>query len=203
MPTLPVELNADGVYSVQAPAEFSTTEPFTVELRNRGQPVHVHLNVDDELARVASLTATSHYVDADSITRVRVDTREPERATGGKLKIAAGHGTETHYVDVEVQPIPEVEEPVVVDEELSKPADPEPEESSPSPVESVAGALPDRSELPQITAAHAFVALAVAAAILVGVLVRSTVVTVGVLVVIVAAAGAVAVLQSDSRSGSP
>ncbi|MGZ0745694.1 DUF7524 family protein [Haloparvum sp. AD34] len=203
MPTLPVELNRDGVYSIQAPTEFTTTEPFTVELRNRGQPVHVHLNVDDELARVAKPAATSHYVDANSITRVRVDTREPAQPTGGKLKIAAGHGSETHYVDVAVEPVPDEEQPVILDEDLAKPATDESTSSSESPVEAVADALPDRSAVPRITAAHAFVGLAVAAAILVGVLVRSTVVTLGVLVVIVAAVGALAVLQSDSRSGSP
>lgn len=203
MPTLPVELNRDGVYSIHAPAEFTTTEPFTVELRNRGQPVHVHLNVDDELARVARPAATSHYVDAGSVTRVHVDTREPERPTGGKLKIAAGHGSETHYVDIAVEPVPEEEQPVILDEDLARPATDESAESSPDLVDSVVEALPDRSKLPQVTAAHAFVGLAVVAAILVGVLVRSTVVTLGVLVVIVAALGALAVLRSDSRSGSP
>lgn len=203
MPTLPVELNRDGVYSIQAPQEFSTTEPFTVELRNRGQPVHVHLNVDDELARVAKPAATSHYVDANSVTQVRVDTREPEAPTGGKLKIAAGHGSETHYVDVAVEPVPEEEQPVILDEDLAKPATDETEESPPDLVESIAEVLPDTSELPRVTAAHAFVGLAVAVAILVGVLVRSTVVTLGVLVVIVAAVGALVVLQPDSGSESP
>lgn len=203
MPTLPVELNRDGVYSIQAPTEFTTTEPFTVELRNRSQPVHVHLNVDDELARVAKPAATSHYVEANSITRVHVDTREPERPIGGKLKISTGHGSKTHYVDVGVEPVPEEEQPVILDEDLAKPAPDEPEEPSQLPAEAVANALPDRSALPRITAAHVFVALAVAVAILVGVLVRSTVVTVGVLVVIVAAVGALAVLQSDPRSKSP
>lgn len=202
MPTLPVELNTDGVYSITAPAEFTTTEPFTVELRNRGQPVHVHLNVDDELARVARPAATSHYVEADSITQVHVDTREPEGPTGGKLKIAAGHGSETHYVDVAVEPVPEEEEPVVLDDDLAEPAAPEPDDPSPSPVETVAESLPDRSALPRITMAHAFVGLAVAAAVLVGVIVRSAIVTVGVLIVIVAAVGALAVLQSDPQSGS-
>lgn len=187
MPTLSVELNADGVHSIDAPDRITVDAPFTVELVNRGQPVHVHLNVDDALSRVASLSATNHFVEGESTSQVRVETRAPSEPVTGKLKVVTGYGTEIHYVDVTVEPPPAEAQPVDVDETLAKPPEPEPE---PTPTERLTAGTDaglGRGVVP--TVAVAVVAVAVAVGI--GLLVDSAVVLLGAGVVVGAAIAAV------------
>ena len=126
MTTLSVELNGDGVHSIRAPDRFTTTRPFAVELENLGQAMHVHVHLDDELDRVASIDAVNHFVEAESFRRVHVSTEDVVEPVRGKLKIVTGYGSGVEYVDVRIDPAPERnEEEVVVDETLSKPpADP-------------------------------------------------------------------------------
>lgn len=102
--TLVVDVNRQGLHTLEVDEYFEVDGPFTVELRNHGESTHAYLNLDDALSEVARIEATNHYVEADSRRRVTVDVRDPEawpaEAVRGKLKVVIAHGQETRWVDV-------------------------------------------------------------------------------------------------------
>ncbi|ELZ91439.1 hypothetical protein C440_14034 [Haloferax mucosum ATCC BAA-1512] len=176
---LSVTLNDERPHDLSVAPSFSTVDTFAVELENRGQAVHVHLHVDDELSRVASLTEGNHFVSAGQTKLVDVFVSPPPEPVTGKLKIVSGHGSETVYVDVTVSPREGGKPPVEVDETLSKPRSPEPE---PSVTERLADALPsiDARAVPLVLLAVVALALAVGVASLL----ESFVITLGAGVVV-------------------
>lgn len=123
---LTVTLNDERPHDLSVAPSFSTNGPFSVELANEGQAVHVHLHIDDELSRAASLSEGNHFVDGDQTKTVEVFVTQPSEPVSGKLKIVSGHGSETRYVDVTVEPGSGGKPPVDVDETLSKPKQPHP-----------------------------------------------------------------------------
>lgn len=186
MSTLQVELNGDGVHSIAAPDRFAAQGSFSVALVNRGQASHVHLNLDDALAEVATLAATNHYVESEGVTRVEVTVDEPDDTVRGKLKVVVGHGATTEYVTLAIEPPPRSDQPVILDESLSSPPDREPE---PTPAEAVAATVDDRLTGERVTAV-AVVVVALVAALAVAIAVDSALVQAGAAVVVLAAAAA-------------
>jgi len=138
---LPVDLNREGLHQIAAPSEFETDGPFEIQLRNHGEALHVHLNLDEELSTVASFGESNHYVAPYSRLSVAVETRRTDTPVTGRLKIVTGHGTESAYTAVTVSPPGTVTERVVVDEGLAKPQRSEPEPSTPR--ERLAAAVDD------------------------------------------------------------
>ncbi len=190
MSTLSVELNGDGVHSIVAPDRFTTDRSFSVELQNLGRSAHVHLHLDDELDRVASLAAVNHFVEDDGIRRVHISTADVDEPVRGKLKIVTGYGSGVRYVDVVIEPPPEHgTDEVVVDEALAKPPERPPAEP---PLGQRVGTAVDRlvenGGIPAIVLAL----LAVLVAVAVAITVDSVVVLIGVGVVLGAVAAAIA-----------
>ncbi|WP_312620217.1 hypothetical protein [Haloarcula sp. 1CSR25-25] len=143
--SLPVHLNRTDIHSLEVPNEFDATGSFDVQLRNHGEALHVHLHLDDSLSSIASLDATNHHVQAESdrLVRVTVDGDGPVR---GKLKVVTAYGAETRYVDIYIPEGGVENEPVIVDEELSRPqpkpagkSDPSLEDLSPGPILAAGG----------------------------------------------------------------
>lgn len=165
MSTLAVELNGDEVHSISAPDRFITTASFPIELSNRGRSTHVHLHLDDDLDRAASIADVNHYVEDEAVKRVHVTAVEVDEPVRGKLKVVTGYGSNTAYVDVRIDPPPEVApDEVVVDDRLSKP----PERSPPQPwttrlVAAIERAV-ERGGVPALLVSFLAVALGVAAA---------------------------------------
>ncbi|WP_434530938.1 DUF7524 family protein [Haloarcula sp. NS06] len=147
--SLPVHLNRTDIHSLEVPHEFDATGSFDVQLVNHGEALHVHLHLDDSLSSVASLDATNHHVRAetDRLARVTVDGDGPVR---GKLKVVTGYGAETRYIDIFIPEGGTENDPVIVDEELSKP--------QPKPATESEPGLEDLSSGP-ILAAGGFTAL--------------------------------------------
>jgi len=117
---LPVHVNREELHDIAVPTSFETTGTFDVRLVNHGQPLHVHLHLDDDLSAVASLEATNHYVDGESERRVTVSVRDGATVRG-KLKVVSGYGAQTRYVDVIVTEPDEEAGSVRVDESLGEP----------------------------------------------------------------------------------
>ena len=162
-PVLLVELNRGQLHDVEAPAEFATSEPFSVELRNHGEAVHVHVRADDALAAVARIEADGNlFVERETTTSVPVGVGPVDDPVTGTLEIATGYGSETRTVQVTVEPESNGDG-VDVDETLSQPQRPEPEPDGPSVGERLAGLLPGRRTIPVLVLG--VVALAVAAAV--------------------------------------
>lgn len=121
---LPVHLSRKELHSLEVPPSFEAEGSFDVRLINHGEPVHVHLHLDDPLSEVAGLDAGNHYVERESerYVRIDVDTSKLDGETHlGKLKVASAYGAQTRWVDVGVsKPDPEADS-VQVDESLAKP----------------------------------------------------------------------------------
>ncbi|OYR58106.1 DUF7524 family protein [Halorubrum halodurans] len=166
MSTLAVELNGDEVHSISAPDRFATTPPFSIELANRGRSTHVHLHLDDDLDRVASMADVNHYVEDDAVKRVHVSAVEIDEPVRGKLKVVTGYGSNTAYVDVRLEPPPEVApDEVVVDERLSKPPERSPPQPWPSRVAAGLERAIERGGVPALLVSFLAVALGVVAAV--------------------------------------
>jgi len=190
VPTLPVELNGDGVHSIRAPDRFTTDRSFSVELENLGRSAHVHLHLDDDLDRVASLAAVNHFVEDGSIRRVHVSTADVEEPVRGKLKIVTGYGSGVRYVDVLIESPPDRgADEVIVDEKLARP--PERTPAEPPLRQRVAAAIDrvvENGGIPAVVLAL----LAVLVAVAVAVTIDSVLVLIGVGVVLGVAAAAIA-----------
>jgi len=128
---LSVDLNRDGLHRIAAPSDFETDGPFEIHLRNHGEAIHVHLNLDDELSIVADLSESNHYVEPYSSRSVQISTRPISSAVSGKLKIVTAYGNESTYTDVTVSPPGTVTDRVEVDETLAQPQRNEPTASTP------------------------------------------------------------------------
>ena len=187
MPTLSVELTGDAVHSIQAPDRFTTTGPFAIAFENRGRSTHVHLNFDDELDRVASLRETNHYIDDEATRRVHVAVDDADETVRGKLKIVTGYGSNTRYVDVEIEPpVDPGAEAVTVDESLATPPERPPDPPPAQRAANAVGRLIERGGMPAAILAFVAVVAGVAVALATG----STLVSVTVGIVLTVSLGA-------------
>ncbi len=176
MSSLSVDLNRDGLYEIAVPQSFETDGPFEVRLRNHGEAIHVHLNLDDELSRVAGLAETNHYVEPYGHRSVHIETQTVPTTVNGRLKIVTGYGTKSTYTTVQLSPPGTATNRVLVDESLAKPQRSEPE--PPSLDQRIEAAVPDAVSIRGVS-----IIATVAAIVAVSALAASTAVLVGSLVV--------------------
>jgi uncharacterized membrane protein YqaE (UPF0057 family) len=152
---LPVHISRGELHAVEVPDSFEATDSFDVRLVNHGTSLHVHLHLDDDLSRVASIDANNHYVKEQSTRPVRVHVDDlPDGEVRGKLKVVTAYGAETHYVNVLLDGTGHEE--VTVDPDLSTPqSDP-----GPSALDAV-----DPETLPAVALGAVAVLLAVGAVV--------------------------------------
>lgn len=154
---LVVHLNRDGPHSIEVePPHFRAGGPFDVVLRNHGSALHVHLHLDDDLSRQATLGTTNHYVDEEAVRRVRVTIADPLESVDGRLKLVTGYGSETAYARIELADIEPEDHQVRVDEALGQP----PTSTEPDP-------LVDAGDLPLLALGSIAVLVAAVAAVLI------------------------------------
>lgn len=166
MSTLSVELNGDAVHAIRTPDRFTTTGPFAIEFENLGRSTHVHLHLDDELDRVASLPETNHFVDDEATRRVHISVSADhiDEPVHGKLKIVTGYGSNTRYVDVRIDPpVEATPDEVTVDETLTRPPERPPDVPPSQQIANAVDRLIERGSVP--AAILAFVALAAGVAV--------------------------------------
>jgi hypothetical protein len=120
--SLRVNVNRDGLHSIEVDERFEADGQFAVDMRNHGESSHLHLHLDDDLSQVARVEAANHYVESGETRSVRVHVKNqrewPADVIRGKLKVVAGHGRETRFVDV-VFDRTTAEEPVDIDPDLA------------------------------------------------------------------------------------
>jgi hypothetical protein len=97
--TLPVEVSREKLHAIEAPASFEASGPFEVAVTNHGRPAHVHLKLDDDLARVASLPESNYYVERDATVELLVEV-DPGATATGRLVVQTGYGSETAATEV-------------------------------------------------------------------------------------------------------
>lgn len=127
---LPVHINREELHALDVPTSFESAGAFDIRLINHGEPLRVHLHLDDSLSSVASIEASNHYVEGNTERYVRVEVDESgldEQGTLGKLKVVSGYGAKTRWIDVKLtEPDPQTKS-VTVDESLAQPQQPEPQ----------------------------------------------------------------------------
>lgn len=120
MTLLVVHLNRGALHSVEPATEtVEVAGPFAIKLRNHGQAVHVHLRLDDDLARVADLDGTNLFVDTESDVTVPVDVADESPPLQGTLAVVSGYGKGEEHVEIRL--VDEVGDQVAVDEDLGRP----------------------------------------------------------------------------------
>lgn len=176
-----VHLNRDGPHSIAVePAEFEAGGAFDIVLRNHGTALHVHLHLDDDLSRQATLGSTNHYVEEEAVRRVRVTVGQPLEPVEGRLKLVTGYGSETEYARIALREVDSEPRRVRVDEALGQP----PPAADPSP-------LVDVDDLPVVALAGIAVLVAAVAAVLIG----GPTAVLGLLIVVVGVAVAVLLVR--------
>jgi hypothetical protein len=189
-PVLLVELNRGALHEVEAPSEFAIGEPFSVELRNHGESVHVHVRADEALSAVARIDTDGNlFVERETTQSVPVGVEDVDSPVTGTLEISTGYGSERRTVEVTIEPDGD-DGAVDVDETLSRPPEPTDGTDSPPLADRLAGALPGR----RTVAVLALGAAAIAVAAAVATAVRSEAVLLGAGVVVGAVLVALVVL---------
>jgi len=187
--TLTVELNRESPHDVSVASTFSTETRFTIELVNTGEPIHVHLHLDDTLSRVAALATNNHFLGRKETVTVEIPVSPRKEPTSGRLKIVTGHGSEIAYTTITVSPPATGTQRVAVDEKLSQPKpNPDPE---PSVLTVLSNRLSNQSALTVL-----FAVFAVLLALGIGLSIGDPLVLVGSLVVIIGAVGAIVIANS-------
>lgn len=187
--TLPVDVNRRSVHSIEPHVrEFETSESFVVELTNHGSATHVHVNVDDGLADAISLDGGNHFIEAGRTYRIEASVDQRSRPVSGRLKIVTGYGAETAVIDVSLIPSEEPPEkmPVEVDDRLSKPQPRSPEQPQ-----------QQRGTSMKPIAAGALVVFSLAFVVVGSLIAGNPAVIIGVVIVLLALAGAAALLYSS------
>ncbi|MFC7203881.1 hypothetical protein ACFQJC_10160 [Haloferax namakaokahaiae] len=159
---LTVELNEERPHDLSVETSFSTTDTFAVVLKNHGQPVHVHLNLDDALSQVATLSTGNHYIEGDEEKAVEIFVTPVQEPVSGTLKIVSGYGSETATVNVEITPGPGSKPGVDIDDTLTQPGGVEPQPTGSERALAAVSAI-DTGVLPLVLLA--IVALALAAGV--------------------------------------
>ena len=189
MARLSVDLNRDGLHRIAAPSEFETDGPFEIRLRNHGEAIHVHLNLDEELSTVGSLGESNHYVAPYSRRSVEIDTKRTDAPVTGRLKVVTSYGAESAYTTVTVSPPGTVTNRVAVDEQLAKPQRSEPD---PPTLGARLAAIEVDDISPRVAAGGI---LAVCVVLVAGALVQNTAAFVGSLAVIAGVVAALAITR--------
>jgi hypothetical protein len=118
--SLVVDVNRDGMHTLDAPAEFAAPGSFDVRLRNHGEAAHVHLKLDDALSANATLEEGHHYVTGGDTQVVHVGVTEGASGSG-TLEVTVAHGGTSKAVNVDLGAEPD-KPPVEIDESLAEPA---------------------------------------------------------------------------------
>jgi hypothetical protein len=159
-----VELNRGSLHDVEATTEFATSEPFSIELRNHGEAVHVHVRADEALSSVARIDADGNlFVERDTTHSVPVGVSDVDAPITGTLEITTGYGAESRSVEVTVEPSDDGDA-VDVDETLSQPPRAERSASATPLTQRLTRALPGWRAVPVLVLAMVAVAVAVAVA---------------------------------------
>ena len=117
---LEVQVNREHPNSLEVPGTFETTRDFVIVIENAGKPVHLHVNIDDDLHGGLSLETGNHYIPRESSYQLPVQVDQSARPFMGKCRFSVAYGSETRYSEVRITE-PETPERVTVDESLAEP----------------------------------------------------------------------------------
>lgn len=101
--TLSVHLNRDGPRDIDPEAAaLETDRSFVLEFVNHGQPLHVHVHLDEVLDGVVTPAETQLYVDEDETRSLEVAVPRGAGPVEGRLRLVTGYGAEEASVALSV-----------------------------------------------------------------------------------------------------
>lgn len=118
---LEIHVNRRRPNVLEVPELFVADQDFAVEVVNAGKPVHIHLNLDDDLLEVLDMETGNHFVPREDTYRLPVRVRGDNRPVRGKLNVSTGYGAESRFIELRVVE-PDEDERVTVDEQLAEPS---------------------------------------------------------------------------------
>lgn len=124
---LSIRLDRTQPDAIEAPGTFTVSDDFTIEVTNEGEPIHVHLTCDDDIAPAVDFETGNHFVPRKGTYQVPVTVLADDRPKRGRVRVSVGYGSETAYVELRVVE-PASDDEVRVDESLAEPpsrADPD------------------------------------------------------------------------------
>lgn len=120
-----VDVNRGSANTLEADTDrleigVETNSRLAIRLRGHERPAHVHCRLESDLARIARIDQTNHYVGPDDVTMVPVaiDATDLEEPIEGAIEIVTGYGSESIAVEVVLTP---PDPPIEVDDSFSKP----------------------------------------------------------------------------------
>lgn len=119
--SLEIHVNRKRPNVLEVPEMFVADDAFDIEVVNAGKPVHVHLNLDDDLDEVMELRTGNHFVPREDTFRLPVRLRDGKRPVRGKVHVSTGYGSESRFIEVRVVE-PQREDSVIVDDTLATPS---------------------------------------------------------------------------------
>lgn len=117
---LEIHVNRETPNVLEVPPIFETTTDFLIIVQNEGQPVHLHINCDDDLLPGLDIETGNHYIPREAEYEIPVSIDSDRRPFRGKCRVSIAYGSETQYIDVRVNE-PDRPETVTVDESLAQP----------------------------------------------------------------------------------
>lgn len=117
-----VDRHDDGAIETTPPS-IETDRSFDLAVTNHGEPVHLHVRADADLADVVSVGESNPYLaSGESITvQVRVGAHEADRS--GALELSTRFGATTAAIDVSLQGGVDPDDRVDIDDRLATPPD--------------------------------------------------------------------------------
>ncbi|CAM2987328.1 hypothetical protein PNP85_08460 [Halobacterium salinarum] len=101
--TLSVHLNRERPRDLAPEATtLETDRSFVLSFVNHGQPLHVHVQPDERLADIATVSETQVYVAANETRTVDVVAPRDAGPADGTLRLVTGHGAESENVTVSI-----------------------------------------------------------------------------------------------------
>ncbi len=117
---LEIRVNSPRPNVLEPPESFVADREFSIEIVNEGKPVHVHLNLDNDLVEIIEMETGNHFVPREDTYRIPVTLLEGRRPVRGKLKVSTGYGSESEFIEIRVVE-PSDDDRVTVDETLAEP----------------------------------------------------------------------------------
>lgn len=119
--SLEIHVNRIRPNVLEVPEMFVAERDFVIEIVNEGKPVHMHLNLDDDLVNVLALDTGNHFIPREDTFRLPVGVKDNQYPIRGKLTVSTGYGSESRFIEMRVVK-PSEEDKVMVDDTLATPS---------------------------------------------------------------------------------
>lgn len=103
MDELAVDINHPELHAIDIETDrFETAEPFRIRIQNHGEPSHVHLSFQGELADAVSIPEPNHFVRPEEDTVVPVQLIPARLPTTGQLEVSLAYGSKSESVTIDL-----------------------------------------------------------------------------------------------------